>query len=590
MVDIHRTGIKTGIFPPFCEKTRRRDNLPSVRRLVGELRQSLSAFVNTFRNANLRRLQIAWAVSEFGDWAASIGLAVYAYQVGGATAVGLVTVVRMVPAAVAAPLASTLGDRFPRRRVMVASDLVRALALAAAAGAVATDAPPEIVYVLTAVVSVAATAFRPAQAAILPSLARSPEELTASNVTSSTVESVSAFVGPAVGGIFVAATDPGFAFGATAATFVASALVLGRITGAPTAPSKESTPAMPGRDGGMLRSVLAGFDVVVRERRLRLLVALFSAQTFVAGALNVLVVVLALEMLDLGQPGIGYLNSALGVGGLLGAVAAMALVGRRRLSSPFAVGLVLWGAPLAAIGIWTNDVTAVLLLAVVGVANTLVDVAGLTLLQRAVPDDVLARVFGVLETLVLATVALGAVVAPLLIDQLGTRGALIAIGLFLPTLTLLAWRRLAEIDAAAAIPADAVTLLREIPIFAPLPSATLEALAVRLARVSVRAGSVLFQQGDEGDRFYLVADGEIDVKVDGALAAAERRGGYFGEIALLHEVRRTGTATARTDATLWTLGREEFVAAVTGHAKSAEAADAVVAARLASLRPQIASL
>ena len=239
---------------------------------------------------------------------------------------------------------------------------------------------------------------------------------------------------------------------------------------------------------------------------------------------------------------------------------------------------------------WPEQAAVLVLLAVVGAGNTLVDVAGLTLLQRAVPDDVLARVFGVLESLVLATVALGAVLAPIVIGELGVRAALVATGAFLPMLTLVTWSRLRSIDASAPFAAEELAALQSVPIFTALPPQKLEALASQLERVAIPAGEAIFRQGGVGDRFYVVAEGEVDITVDGALATTEGPGGYFGEIALLRDVPRTGTATARTDAALWALDRAEFVAAVTGHAESAEAADAVVAARLSSLRPQVASL
>jgi hypothetical protein len=225
----------------------------------------------------------------------------------------------------------------------------------------------------------------------------------------------------------------------------------------------------------------------------------------------------------------------------------------------------------------------------VGVGNTLVDVTGQTLLQRAVADEVLARAFGVLESLLLGTLALGAAVAPLLISGLGIRLALVTTGLLLPVLALLTWRRLASIDAAARPPDRELALLRAVPIFAPLPAPTLEGLTSHLVRLRVPAGTRLFQQGDPGDRFYIIAAGEADVAVDGQHKTLDS-GDYFGEIALLRNLPRTATVTAYTDLELYALGREEFVAAVAGHPPSAEAADTVIATRLSSLRPGVASV
>jgi hypothetical protein len=283
------------------------------------------------------------------------------------------------------------------------------------------------------------------------------------------------------------------------------------------------------------------------------------------------------------------LSSADGLGGLLGAVVAFVLVGRR-LAGDFARGLILWGIPIALIGLWPESGVAFVALALVGLANTVVDVAGLTLLQRAVPDEVLARVFGVLETMILAGIALGAVLAPVLVSLLDIRGALVVTGLVLPVLVVLLWRPLAAVDAESVVPTEQVALLRTLPLFGPLPAATLEQLASSLTARTVAAGEVVFSQGDRGDRFYLVADGEFDVTVDRTGASREGPGGYFGEIALLRDVPRTATVRAHTDGRLYALDRDVFIAAVTGHPESAAAAEAVVAARLRSFRPEIATL
>jgi MFS family permease len=549
------------------------------------LGESLRTFRDVFRNPSLRRVELAWAGSITGEWSYAIALAVYAYEAGGATAVGVVGMIRFLPSAVVAPFAALLGDRFRRERVMLAADLVRAAAMALAAAAVALDAPAGAVYALAGFVAVVSTAFQPAKTALLPSLARTPEELTAANVASSTIDSVGSFAGPALGGILLALTSTEVVFAATAGTFLWSAMLVQRLEaerpgGAPRGPERR-----------LGEEALAGFRTIAADGRLRLLVGLFSAQTLVAGALNVLIVVAALELLDLGEAGPGYLNSAVGIGGLAGAALALALVGRRRLAGDFGAGLVLWGLPLVAIGLWPEPAVALAVLALLGVGNTLVDVSALTLLQRAVPGDVLARVFGVLESLIVGTIGLGAILAPLLVGGLGVRGALVATGALLPVLAALSWRRLRALDAEASPPPGAeLELLRSIPIFAPLPAAALEHLAASLVRTQLATGSEVFRQGDAGDRFYVVGAGSVAIEIDGARSSELGPGEFFGEIALLHDVPRTATARAASDAELYSLDRDEFIAAVTGHPASVEAADAVIGARLGSLRPGMASL
>lgn len=546
--------------------------------------ESTRALRDVFANPGLRRLELAWVGSVTGDWSYAVALAVFAYEAGGPTAVGVVGLIRFVPSAAAAPFSALLADRYPRERVMLGADLARAAAMGCAAAAVLVDAPAWTVYILAAVVSVVSTAFQPAQAALLPSLARTPEELTAANVASSTIESVGSFAGPALGGLLLAATGTGTVFAVTAATFLWSALHVSRIRGARERTTASDAPRSLGQEA------LAGFRTIAVEPRLRLVVGLYSAQTLVAGALNVLIVVLALDLLEAGEAGVGYLNSAVGAGGLLGGAFALALAGRRRLGADFGLGLVLWGVPIALIAVWPEQASTLLLLGVLGVGNTIVDVAGLTLLQRAVPDDVLARVLGVLESLVVGTIGLGAILAPLLIGGLGIRGALVATGAFLPLLAALTWRQLTALDARAQVPEEQLAFLRSVPIFTPLPPATLEHLASSLRPEHAAAGAPVFRQGEPGDRFYVVRRGEVDVTMDGRRLSTLGPGGYFGEIALLRAVPRTAGVTARTDVELYSLDRDEFIAAVTGHPESAAAADAVVGARLGSLRTGLASV
>ncbi len=551
--------------------------------MADQLRESLRALADVFRNPGLRRLELAWVGSVTGEWAYAVALAVYAYEAGGATAVGLVALLRFLPSAAVAPFAAVLADRYSRQRVMLTADAIRAVALAGAAAVALSDGPVPAVYAFAALVAVVSTAFQPAQAALIPTLARNPQELTAANVASSTVESVGSFAGPALGGLLLAVTSPGVVFAATAGAFVWSALNVARIPSTP--PPREDAAA----EEALHREALAGFQAIFRVPSLRLVVGLYSAQTLVAGALNVLVVVAALELLDLGRAGPGLLNSAVGIGGLIGAGVALGLVGLRGLGTAFAFGLVLWGVPLILFGAWPETAAALVFLGLLGVGNTLVDVSGLTLLQRTAPEEVLGRVFGVLESLVVGTLGLGAILAPLLIALFGVRWALVATGLLLPALALVSWARLRGIDERAVVPERELELLRSLPLFAPLPPATLEHLARSLVRVPAAAGTEITRQGDVGDRFYLVDEGDMDVRIDGEVVSSLGPGDHFGEIALLRDVPRTATVTARTDASLLALERDEFVSAVSGHPASRAAADAVVAARLGRLRPGLAS-
>jgi MFS family permease len=555
---------------------------PRVTRALREqLADAARSFGRIFRNPNIRRIEGAWAASIIAYWAYGIALAVFAYQEGGAAAVGIVGLIRFVPSAIASPFAAMLGDRLRRERVIVFAELVRAALLALSVAVLAVDGPVGLVYLLAALVAIAYTPIRPAQAALLPTLARNPAELTAANVTSSTIESLGIFGGPAIGGLLLAATSIEVVFAAAGIAFLLSALLVARVR-------VDEKPERREPAGNILSEFAAGFVTLAREPGLRVLVLLMAAQTLVAGALNVLIVVSALELLDLGEEGVGFLNSAVGIGGLIGAVISAALIGRR-LTSNFMLGILLWGVPIALMGLFPEPGLVLLFLALVGLGNTLVDVSAFTLLQRAVPDEVLARVFGAVQGLWVATIGVGAIVAPLLIAALDIRGALLVTGALLPVLATLLRRRLARLDAAP-VPTEELGLLRAIDLFAPLPPPVLETLARALVPVHVEAGREVFRQGEVGDRYYIVVSGEVEIVSDGRVVAVTGEGGYFGEIALLRDVPRTATVRAKSELELYALERDDFIGAVTGHAASADAADAVVATRLSSLRPGLASV
>jgi predicted MFS family arabinose efflux permease len=502
---------------------------------------------------------------------------VYANARGGAGDVSLVLVLRWTAAALTAPWLAYFADRVRRERVMLVADISRAIAMSVMAVAAFLDWPAWVVYALATFMAVASKTFRPAQAALLPRLARSPEELTAANVTSTAIESVGSFAGPALGGLLLAAASVGWVFVADALTLVWSAQLVLRIHA--REPDKQ-----PLREhDAVLQELLAGFKALGSERDARLVVFLYWCQTFVAGALRVLIVVTALDLLKIGNAGLGFLNAAIGVGGLIGVGAAFALVGRKRLANDFGFGLVLIGAGLGLVGVWPTKVGALLLMGVFGLGNTLVDISGVTLMQRAVRDEVLGRVFGALESLLVAGLAFGALATPPVIHAIGTRASLIVFGSLLPVLTVLVWARLRQIDARAVVPTERIDLLRANPIFAPLSPATVEHLAAKLQERTYSAGTRVFRQGDAGDHFYVVENGRVRVEIDGQQVNDLWPGEAFGEIALLRDVPRTATITAEEDTKVLSLERDEFIAAVTGHATSREAADSVIAQRLGSL-------
>jgi MFS family permease len=524
-------------------------------------------------------MELAWTTSILAYWAFIIGVSVFAYEAGGDKAVGLIFLVRLIPAALLSPFAGLLGDRYARQRVLLVTNLVRAALIAAVAACVYLDTANWVVYALSVAATIATTPVRSTQAALTPTLARGPNELTAANAVASGVESVATFVGPALGGLVLAFASIGALFVITTIVLLASTVCVMLIQGGRvsehTAEIEAST---------IVSEAFAGFRTVVREPALRVMMGLLSAQTLVAGAVQVYIVVGAIELLDLGTGGVGYLNSAMGVGSLIGAIAALSLTGAKRLSPAFMVGVVLMGLPIVGIGLWSTTVVALLLLGVFGFGSSIEDVAALTIVQRAVPDEVLARVFGIIQMLWFGSLGIGAALAPVLISWLGLETALVVTGAFLPVLVALSWTRVARIDAAAPAPDAAdLRILTAVPIFAPMPGSSLEHLAARLVPLRVEPGRVIVREGDSGDRFYIVAEGTVDVSQDGQPISTLEAGAHFGEIALLRDVPRTATITARTPVVLYALDRDDFLAAVTGHPPSAEAAESVVSARLAGV-------
>jgi MFS family permease len=558
-------------------------------RLLPGLRASLASLRDVFANPDLRRLQFASAGSILGAWSYVVALAVYAYREDGAFAIGLLGLIRWLTAAAVAPAAGVLGDRYSRTLVMTSSDIARAATIGTMALLVLADAPSFAVYALAVVGTVAATPFPPAQAALLPDLARSPHQLTAANASASTIDSAGTFIGPALGGLLLAATSTEVVFAATAGFFLWSALNVSRISRPEVVAAGGDVEEDDAGAGGRLGEILAGFRAIGAQPGLRLLVALLAAATFIDGALDVLIVVLALETLDIGALGVGFLNSTAGIGGLAAAVVAGALAMRGRLATDLGLGILLSGLPILLIGVWPEQALALALMAVVGAGGTIVSVAGDTLLQRSAPREVLARVFGVLDSVLLVAVALGAVAAPILVSIIGMRWTLVTVGALLPLLALVTRRRLVAIDdAATAVPEGLLDLLGSSPIFAPLPRPTLELLARSLEERRVPAGAVIFRQAEHGDEFFLIESGTVDTVVDGFHVRELGPGDSFGEIALLRDTTRTATVAAKSDLVLQVLDRDDFLGAVTGHPESAAAADTVIGARLGG--PSQASL
>ena len=538
----------------------------------------MGAFVTTARNRDLRRAELSFAAAWTAEWAFTVGLGIVAFRGGGAAAVGLVGLLRMVPAAVVAPLVTPLADRWRRERILVGVSTLRGLATAAAAGLYAAGAAPTYVYALAVLSTAAATLYRPAHSALLPSLCRTPHELTSANVVRGMLDSLATLLGPALAALLLGRSGVSAVLAAAAAaSFWSAALLLPVRTDRPPPEQRRGAPVW--------AELAAGARAVGGSRDLLVLVGLTAAQTFTRGALTVLSIVVAIDFLGMGEPGVGELTAAVGAGAVLGSLVAASLVGTHRLARWFGVGVALWGLPLAALAVAPDRAGALALLATVGVGNALVDLGLFTLVARLAADRVLARVFGVLESVIALTVGLGAVLTPPLIAAGGVRTALVVVGCLGPLLVAGAWPRLRRLDRGVVVRDDAIRLLRGVPMLAPLSLPSLERLAAGLEPVAVPAGTVVVAQGDAGDRFYVIEAGLATVTGDGHVVAELGPGQAFGEIALLRRAPRTAGVVARTPLRLQTLTAARFLPVVTGHEGSAARAGDEMSRLLERWRP-----
>jgi MFS family permease len=541
------------------------------------LRDSARAFSTNARNRNLRRVQLSFFAAWAGEWALTVAIGVVAFRDGGAGAVGIVAFVRMAPSALLAPIGTTLGDRLPRERVLLVSSVIRAVAIAAAAAILAGGGPTVAVYALAVVATAAFTVFRPVHTALLPELSMMPLELTSANVVRGLLDSLSVLVGPAAAAVLLDVDSPAAVFALTAGLSLwAGLLMLGL--------SYERSPrGAPPPLRFIVNETVDGFRTITRSRDATVLVVVGLAQTFTRGCLNVFLVVVAIDLLHAGEPGVGLLTAAVGAGAVAGSLGASMFAHGRRLATLEGIGVVLWALPLTLSGVIAVEPAVIGFMCLIGVANAIVDIGLFTALPRLTPDSVLARVMGAFEALVALTVAIGSLVTPLVIDVLGIRGALVALGLVAPLVVALVWRRLRAIDASIAHRDDEIEILKGVRMLRPLPLPAIDSLALHVGHVDFAAGQEVFHQGDQGDRFYVIDAGEAEV-IDGRLLITTiGPGECFGEIALLRGVARTTTVRARTALRLYTLDRCDFLAAVGGYSSSAHEADELVAGRLAAL-------
>jgi len=523
------------------------------------VRRRMGAVLDVVRNRDLLLLQLGWGAFFLVDWTSLVALSVWAFRLDGADAVALVGLARLLPGAVALPFGAWAADRFSRRNVVVAVYSALTAVFAGLAIAVRMNAPAPAIYALIGIGGIAAAPYRPAQLALVPLLARSSRELVAANVTAGTLEGLATFVGPALAGLLLLSADPWLVLAVSFVSAAGGLAAMSRIT-VTVDPSK----AVVGERDRTVAALLGGLIQLRQNPDIALIVAGFVLQILVRGFLTVLLVSISFDLLHLANSGVGWLSAAMGVGGVVGSMWATTLTGRRTLGRPFAFALVLWGLPIVVIGLPPNRFVAMGVLAVIGFGNSLLDVSGFTLLQRLGNDRALGRVFGVLYTFGIAAAGVGSLMVPVVVSAVGLRPVLIIVGSILPLFALGSLRRIDHIDAHSQPPSELLRVITDIPLFAPLPATMLEKLARRAETITVALGTTIVAEGETGDRFYAMVDGEALVSQDGAPRRTLHTGDHFGEVALLNEGRRTATITAITPGRILTLSRQDFLESVSG--------------------------
>ncbi len=548
------------------------------------------AFSAILANRQLRRIEAAFFgfnLTEYGTW---VAILVYANGATGSASVGLVALVQLIPAALYAPIAASLGDRYPRTRVLLGGYALIAASSLTVAAAMLGGAPPLLVYACAIVAAAFMTMPRPVQAAITPAYAETLEQLTAANGINSIFEGLGVLVGPLGAGILMAAGSPALVFLGGGIVSGGSALLVANLgtrrseARGDATDAQTPTPSAESARGLAAPSMLDGVRAIARDGSQVLVLVVLAARFVIVGALDVLLVLVAAEALGIAGAGAGFLVAALGFGGFLGGALTVVLVGRRRLAVWILAGAIATGAALAVVALVPVVTVTLAVLVAAGIGLACLDVAGRTLLQRIGQREVLAEVFGLVEGFAMLGLAAGSVGASILYASAGLTAALAATAVFLPAIAAGAWIRLSPAEGRLELPMEQIALLRHLPIFALIPVPSLEAAARRLVHVVVPANAVVFGEGDPGDRFYVVASGSVDISQHGALVRILGPGASFGEIALLRSVARTATATAATDVELWGLDRDEFLLAITGSPQAVADAQARTDAILAGDR------
>jgi MFS family permease len=541
----------------------------------------LRAYRGLLSNGPLVRLLAGEFISSIGDWLYLVALLIVVYEASAdPLLLGLVGAARVLPYVVLSIPAGIIADRFERRLVLLVTDVARGLIMLALAWLVAVEGPLAAIVALAILATCFSCFFGPTIGAYLPSLVRDERELGPANSAWSTLDNLAFVIGPAVAGLLIAASGLTLAFLLNAVSFAVVAVVLWLLPSERAA--RPEAPAAPiAAEGAVAAEAAASAgaqEVPSMRSSLAPLAGLALIDTvagFVFGGLGVLTVVLAKDRLGTDVAATGYLNAAVGVGGILGAVGSGAFVVRPALRLPLIVGSIGLAVGVAALGLTASLGPALAAMALAAAGSLLTEVASTTIFQRIVPDAIRGRALGTIATISTLAYAAGSLVLPVAAVVVGIEPVLLASGA-LVVAGALAAALLIGASGDRGPSADAVSTAARVaalPVFAGVPAARLAAAFTRATELEVPPGTVVIRQGDPADRFYVILNGTFDVdQVETGRPTPSRlrtmgRDEVFGELGLLTGAPRSATVTAAGPGRLLALDAPDFLELVASGAE-----------------------
>jgi MFS family permease len=524
-----------------------------------------TSFRAALRNRDFRRLLSALAVSTAGDWIYGTALVVFVFkETHSAAWVAAASILRLIPYVLFGTLGGAIADRYDKRRVMVLADVSRAGLMFVLAAVAASSAPIAIAIAITFISTAAGTPFGPALAATTPGVVKE-SDLSAANAALSTVEHTALVVGPALAGLLLILGPPTLAFALNGVTFLASAASVARIQVKPEAAQEEER-------SSLTRRIVEGLRAIASSGEVSILVVFFITVSLVYGFELVLLILVSERLLDTGAEGVGFLNAAIGLGGVLAAGIASRLVDHPRSARSLSAAIIIAGVPLMLLSIVRVPLIAYVLLTIEGAGSIVLDVMTVTMLQRLLRKEVTARVFGVLDSLGVAGILLGSLLAPLLVNAIGLETTLVGVGALLPLAAVVLFPRVRALDRRASdrmkeMAAD-VDILSSLPVFEGAQRHSLEMLAQALTEQTVERGESVITEGEPAEDFYVVRSGVFEVVSTGEVGGTPRvintlqEGDYFGEIGLVEGIPRTATVRAASRGTVYRIAGPDFLDAI----------------------------